>query len=135
MTVALANTLDKLEAEKHVETLGDLESESLDYKPVGRVKVYFDTLLNMRGDALVDTLADVPPDAKAKTLVDTLADTVAELEAERDYAKRRAKHWWTCSLKGQPKKKARHCSKCFVFQTLDVALGDEEGKTLSRHAG
>ena len=88
MTVALANTLDKLEAEKHVETLGDLESESLDYKPVARVKVYFDTLLNIKGDALVDTLADVLPDAKAKTLVDTLADTVAELEEERDYAKR-----------------------------------------------
>ena len=111
MTVALANTLDKLEAEKHVETLGDLESESLDYKPVGRVKVYFDTLLNMKGDALVDTLADVLPDAKAKTL----ADTVAELEAERDYAKRRAKHWSTCSLKGQPKKKGKALLKMFCF--------------------
>ena len=62
-------------------------------------------MLNMKADALVDTLAAVLQDAKAKTLVDTLADTVAELEAERDYAKRRAKHWWTCSLKGQPKKR------------------------------
>ena len=115
MTVALANTLDKLEAEKHVETLGDLESESLDYKPVGRVKACFDTLLNMKGDALVDTLADVLPDAKAKTLVDTLADTVAELEAERDYAKRRAKHWWTCRLKGQPKKKGKALLKMFFL--------------------
>ena len=115
MTVVLANTLDKLEAEKHVETLGDLESESLDYKPVGRVKVYFDTLLNMKGDALVDTLADVLPDAKAKTLVDTLADTVAELEAERDYAKRRAKHCWTRRLKGLPKKKGKALLKMLCF--------------------
>ena len=115
LTVALANTLDKLEAEKHVQTLGDLESESLDYKLVGRLKAHFDTLLNMKADALVDTLADVLPYAKAKTLVDTLADAVAELQAERDYAKRRAKHWSTCSLKGQPKKKGKALLKMFCF--------------------
>ena len=115
MTVAVANTLDKLETEKHVETLGDLKSESLDYKPVARVKAYFDTLLNMKADALVDTLADVLTDAKAKTLVDTLADTVAELEEESDYAKRRAKHLSTCSLKGQPKKKGKALLKLFCF--------------------
>ena len=111
LTVALANTLDKLEEEKLVKTLGDLESESLDYKPVARIKAYFHTLLNMKADALVDTLADVLPDAKAKTL----ADTVAELQAERDYAKRRAKHWSTCSLKGQPKKKGKALLKMFCF--------------------
>ena len=111
LTVALANTLDKLEEEKLVKTLGDLESESLDYKPVARIKSYFHTLLNMKAGALVDTLADVLPDAKAKTL----ADTVAELQAERDYAKRRAKHWSTCSLKGQPKKKGKALLKMFCF--------------------
>lgn len=37
MTIALADRLDKLEAEKHVGAMGDLKSETLDYMLVGRV--------------------------------------------------------------------------------------------------
>lgn len=37
MTVALANTLEKLKAEKHVEKLDDLESEALNYTLLERV--------------------------------------------------------------------------------------------------
>ena len=52
----------------------------------------FDTLLAVKVDALVNTLADALADVHAKTLVDTLGYTVAELKAERDYAKWRAKN-------------------------------------------
>ena len=38
LSVALANTLHKLEADKHVKPLGELETEALDYKLVGRVE-------------------------------------------------------------------------------------------------
>ena len=38
LIVALANALEKLEAEKPVQTLGDLESEALDYTLVGKVE-------------------------------------------------------------------------------------------------
>ena len=38
LSVALANTLHKLEGEKHLKQLGELESEALDYKLVGRVE-------------------------------------------------------------------------------------------------